>query len=169
MTRVISYQKALPFSTERLIEHYFDADAFDFIYQHLDLEAFKLEVLKADGRQHLRTVRITPALDLPWWTARALGAKRISYLETSSWDTNSATIQWSLLSSVLTEKIAINGEITLEPVDQSQSCLNFNAQISVSLFGVGSKVEAFIAEQLQNLQEMIYDLHIVYNIAQLRT
>jgi hypothetical protein len=139
-----------PFSVERYIEVYFDPGFIDYLRENLDVDEYRVELLETRGNKMARTLKVAPRLELPWIVAKALGSKRISYLETSLHHRGTRVIAWNVLTSVLPEKISVAGETVLEPTPNGGCSRSMKGEIAVRFRTVGPRVEEKIVESIKN-------------------
>lgn len=168
MTHLLHFYGELPFSSADFLKTTFNANTVSYLEQHMDAETYRLELLEASGPRWLRAVRVAPNVSLPWWAARALGATRISYLETTTHEVGTHTLEWNALSNVLTERVHMTGQIQLEAAPRGTCRYTLQGEVSVQFYGIGARLEEAIGESVTRTFELTHELLLIRHAAHQR-
>ncbi len=115
MPTSLEFSHDFPFSAARYVDIFFDTSFIEHLGENQEnLDEYKIELLERTENRSLRTIKVAPRIDLPRSIKIILRGRRISWLETTSHVKDSHTLQWSILTNVLTEKIEIGGTYVLE-------------------------------------------------------
>lgn len=96
-------------------------------------------VRQENGKRH-RDMDVTPKLDVPAAVAKLLGPK-LGYTERATYDEAQQTWTYKHLLNVLTEKILMGGEVTIEPLGDDRCTRVAKMSVEVKIFGVSGLVE----------------------------
>ena len=101
---------------------------------------------------HKRVLFSVPPLNVPSSIQKIVG-NRIGYTEHGTFDPIKKQYHFSLTPTVLTKKISIKGYYTAERVDDTHTKRTCFLETSVSIFGVGKKIEGVIAQSNADVQK----------------
>jgi hypothetical protein len=95
-----------------------------------------------------RTCRVVPGRQLPGWARAALGGE-LSFDETLSWVRGSRQLRLTVVPSVLSRRIHIDGSYELTPRDPDRIDRSFAGTVRADLALVGGRVEREIVRDLE--------------------
>ena len=101
---------------------------------------------------HKRVLFSVPPLNIPSRIQKVVG-NRIGYTEHGTFDPIKNQYHFSLTPTVLPNKISIKGYYTAQRVDEHHTKRTCFLETSVSIFGVGKKVEGIIAQSNVEVQK----------------
>jgi hypothetical protein len=163
----LDFSHEFPFSADRYVELFFDAGLVDYLRAELkDMHEYRVEILERTPTRYLRTLKVAPRIELPGKLGAILGRKkRIAWLETTSHAVGTPTLDWNILTSLLTEKIQIGGTYVLEDLGPNLCRRAVLGEINVRYMGVGHLVEDHIAGQMEKSFSMGREHMIAYDAA----
>lgn len=163
----LDFHHDFPFSADRYVDLFFDAGLVDYLRDQLtDMDEYRVEILERTDTRNLRTLKVAPRVELPRAIKAMLGRKRrVAWLETTSHEVGARTLNWNILTSVLTEKIKIGGTYILEDLGPAQCRRTVLGEIKVSYMGLGMMVEDHIAGQMEKSFSMGREHMIAYDAA----
>lgn len=128
-------------SEERFWELFLDPDfTRDMIVEGLDFARCEVGPLTDSGDTKLRPMQVTPKLVLPAAVAKVLGPK-LGYTEAGVWHPKEQRWRYDLKLSVLSDRIAIGGDVTTKPLGDNR-CLRISTHaVNIKVFGIGSIAE----------------------------
>lgn len=153
--------------TDVRIVHRFDCDETTFwdrvffdkefnrnmYLNHLQFENWQITEQVETETTISRTVAVTPKVgDLPG-AVKSLIGDNLSYREIGTFDKRTRHYQLTVVSSVLSDKLSVQGDTWVEPLSAHQCDRIFEAHVNVKMFGIGSIVE----------KRLIADLQLSYN------
>ena len=163
MSHAVDFSHEFPFHWKRYVELFFDPGLIGYLRIHLEMDEYRLEILERTAESNLRTLKVAPRLALPPLLRSLLRGKRIAYLETTSHLVGSKVLEWTVLASVLTEKIKIGGTYVLEDLGTERCRRTVLGEIQVDAYGVGGTIEERIAKSMFRGFDQGRDLMIVYD------
>lgn len=109
-----------------------------------DYQLLRDEPLPGGGR--IKEVRQVPKADIPGFLKKLVG-DGVSYVERGRFD--GATRHWNFTveTSAMADKVKIGGDFWCEPRGENRCERISEMTFEVKVFGIGGKVEEFIAEQ----------------------
>ena len=120
---------------------FFDPDwTKNLILEGLDFQTCDIDPVRQDGTKRLRDMRVTPKLVIPAAVAKMLGPK-LGYTEKGTYHETTQTWSYRMVLNVLTEKIRIGGDVTIEPLGDDRCTRISKMWVEVKIFGVGGMVE----------------------------
>jgi hypothetical protein len=150
VTRSFELSHEFPFSVDRYIDLFFDRAFVEYLSESLDnMDEYRLEILERTPSTNLRTVRVAPRVELPRAVRTLLRGKRIAWLETTSHRVGGRTLEWTILTSVLTEKVRIGGTYVLEGLGAERCRRTVLGEIQVRAYGLAGTIEERIARQME--------------------
>ena len=123
--------------------------------EHLDgLSCSEFSVLEeyTGAPKHKRVLFSVPPLNVPSRIQKIVG-NRIGYTEDGFFDPVRKEYHFTLTPTVFPNKISIKGYYTAESVDENHTKRTCFLETSVSIFGVGKKIEAIIAQSNIDIQK----------------
>ena len=123
--------------------------------EHLDgLSCSEFSIIEAysGAPAHKRVLFSVPPLNIPSSLQKIVG-NRIGYTEHGTFDPVKKQYHFSLVPTVLPNKISITGYYTAERVDDTRTKRTCFLETSVSIFGVGKKMEVVIAKSDEDVQK----------------
>ena len=102
--------------------------------------------------QYKRVLFSVPPLNIPSSIQKIVG-NRIGYTEHGTFDPIKKQYHFSLIPTVLPNKISITGYYTAHRVDENNTKRTCFLETSVSIFGVGKKIEGIIAQSNVDVQK----------------
>lgn len=107
----------------------------------------KYEVLKQEENDKtiVRSVRVTPKLDVPGPIAKMLG-DGFAYLEEGTWDRATKIWKWKNSPS---DKLSTEGTIRCEPVGEGKCRRVGDIRIEGKVFGLGGMLESTLEKNLR--------------------
>ena len=123
--------------------------------EHLDgLSCSEFSIIEAysGAPAHKRVLFSVPPLNIPSSLQKIVG-NRIGYTEHGTFDPVKKQYHFSLVPTVLPNKISITGYYTAERVDDTRTKRTCFLETSVSIFGVGKKMEVVIAKSNEDVQK----------------
>lgn len=110
------------------------------IIDGLGFKSCVVEPVKQDGTMRSREMAVTPKLELPAAVVKLVGDK-LGYTERATFDETRELWKYQMVLNVLTEKIRIGGEVTIEPLGADRCTRVSKMWVEVKIFGVGGLVE----------------------------
>ena len=123
--------------------------------EHLDgLSCSEFSIVEeySGAPAHKRVLFSVPPLNIPSSLQKIVG-NRIGYTEHGTFDPVKKQYHFSLVPTVLPNKISIKGYYTAERVDDMHTKRTCFLETSVSIFGVGKKMEGVIAQSNEDVQK----------------
>lgn len=96
--------------------------------------------VRQEGAKRHREMAVTPKLELPAAVLRLVGDK-LGYTERGTFDEAKQQWTYQLVLNVLTDKIRMGGEVTIEPLGSDRCTRVSKMWVEVKIFGVGGMVE----------------------------
>ena len=129
-------------TAERFWELFFDDDfTRSMIVGGLGFARCDIDPVQERGDKRMRTMRVTPKLDVPAAVAKLLGPA-LMYTEEGTWLVSKQLWTYTLRLSVLSDRIRMGGKLRLEPAKSEGKCLRVSELwCEVKLLGVGGMVE----------------------------
>jgi hypothetical protein len=93
-----------------------------------------------EGTVRRREMAVTPKLDIPAAVAKVLGPK-LGYTEKGAYEETKEQWTYKMVLNVLTEKILIGGEVTIEPLGDDRCTRVSKMWVEVKVFGIGGLIE----------------------------
>ncbi|MCA9709173.1 MAG: DUF2505 family protein [Myxococcales bacterium] len=122
-------------------EMFFDPEwTRTLIIDGLGFRTCDVQPVRQEGTTRLRDMSVTPKIDVPGPVARLLGDK-LGYTEKGKYDETAQRWTYQLVLNVLTEKIRMGGEVTLEPLGTERCTRVSKMWVDVKIFGLGGMVE----------------------------
>ncbi|MEM9455721.1 MAG: DUF2505 domain-containing protein [Myxococcota bacterium] len=122
-------------------ELFFDPEwTRSLIIDGLGFSTCEVKPVRQDGTTRHRDMTVTPKLDLPAAVVKLVGNK-LGYTEKGRYDETTQAWTYQLTLNVLTDKIRMGGEVTLEPLGSDRSTRVSKMWVEAKLFGVGGMVE----------------------------
>ena len=106
--------------------------------------------------QYKRILFSVPPLNVPSRIQKIVGS-RIGYTEHGTFDPIQQQYHFSLTPTVVPNKISITGYYTAERIDENNTKRTCFMETSVSIFGVGKKIEGIIAQSNVDVQKNTAD------------
>jgi Protein of unknown function (DUF2505) len=126
---------------ERHWELFFDPEwTRTLILEGLGFSTCVIQPVQQEGTLRRREMAVTPKIDVPAAVAKLLGDK-LGYTERASFDETKGRWTYQLLLNVLTDKIRMGGEMTLEPLGANRCTRVSKMWVEVKIFGIGGLVE----------------------------
>jgi hypothetical protein len=128
-------------SAERFWELFFD-EAFTraMIVDGLHFARCDIDPVQERGDKRMRTMRVTPKLDVPAAVSRLLGPA-LTYTEEGSYLVSKQLWTYTLRLSVLSDRIRMGGKLRIEPKGEARCLRISDLWCEVKIFGVGNMVE----------------------------
>jgi len=99
-----------------------------------------IDPVRQEGTLRRREMRVTPKLDIPAPVAKILGPK-LGYTEKGSYDETKQQWTYKMVLNVLTERILIGGEVSIEPLGADRCTRISKMWVEVKMLGVGGMIE----------------------------
>jgi len=143
------------------VEHAFDCDPdtlwltfFDEAFTKAQFASFgfpSFEIVsqKDEGDRVVRTMRVTPKLEVPGAVAKLLGSS-FAYTEEGTFDKAAKVWTWKTTTSVLPNKIHSHGTVRVLPAGAGKCIQKSEFEISVDVFGVGGAIESALEKNFTN-------------------
>lgn len=106
---------------------------------------------EANGRLK-RVVKVAPDREIPAPAARILGSNKIEYTETIEYSLGSGRVNWSTVSSVMTDKVDSRGTVSFSSIG-GQVVRTVEGDVTVRIPLVGGTVEKFIIADIEKSYE----------------
>ena len=106
----------------------------DFNRYLYDGLGFEYELLEWDPETGLRRAKIWPAQQMPKAVARVLG-DRFSYVEEGTFDAVARRYDFRVIPSAVTDRIRVQGTVTVEPVSEHQCERRVTLEIGADVLG----------------------------------
>jgi hypothetical protein len=128
-------------SVDRFWQLFWDADwTKTLIIEGLGFATCDIEPTVEAGGKKKRSMRVTPKLDIPAAVAKILGPK-LGYTENGQYDLATGLWSYDLVLSVLSERIRMGGQLTVEADGPDRCVRHSKLRCEVSMFGVGGLIE----------------------------
>ena len=114
----------------------------DFNRYLYDGLGFAYELLEWDQETGLRRAKISPSQQMPKAVARVLG-ERFSYVEEGTFDPVARRYDFRVITSAVTDRIRVQGTVTVEPVSEQQCERRVTLEIGANVLGLGRLIEAY--------------------------
>jgi hypothetical protein len=126
---------------ERHWKLFFDPEwTRELIVDGLGFMSCDVRPVRQEGTTRHREMAVTPKLVIPAAVAKLLGDK-LGYTERGSYDETKQKWTYQLVLNVLTEKIRMGGEVTIEPLGANRCTRVSKMWVEVKIFGVGGMIE----------------------------
>lgn len=114
----------------------------DFNRYLYDGLGFEYELLEWDRETGLRRAKIWPSQQMPKAVARVLG-DRFSYVEEGTFDAVARRYDFRVITSAVTDRIRVQGTVTVEPVSEHQCERRVTLEIGANVLGLGRLIESY--------------------------
>lgn len=126
---------------QRHWELFFDPEwTRTLIIDGLGFSTCDVRPVREQGDERHREMTVTPKLDVPAAVAKLLGPK-LGYTERGTFHVAKERWTYQLVLNVLSEKIRMGGEVTVEPLGNDRCTRISKMWVEVKIFGVGGMVE----------------------------
>jgi hypothetical protein len=126
---------------ERHWQLFFDPEwTRELIVDGLGFMSCDVRPVRQEGTIRHREMAVTPKLVIPAAVAKLLG-DRLGYTERGAYDETQQKWTYQLVLNVLTDKIRMGGEVTVEPLGADRCTRVSKMWVDVKLFGLGGMVE----------------------------
>ena len=127
---------------------YFNEECTRQQYDAVGVRAFDLLELSDDGETVVRSIKVTPARDLPGFIRKLTGAT-LTYTETSTYTRSSGVAKTVVTTHTLSKRIAMSGETRLEVVDDGHVKRIFTGTIDARIPLVGKRIERAVLDDME--------------------
>ncbi len=101
-----------------------------------------------DGTTRVKRTKVTSRKDLPGFMAKALGAKRLSYVLEERYPEGSRVMRWNVTPTVVADKVECSGTFEVRP--DGAGCERLvKGRIKVNIRFIGGKIEDAIGAELR--------------------
>ena len=136
---------------------FFDADYVQS--EHIKgLSCIEFQILEeySGPPRHTRTIFSIQPLNIPANIQKIVG-NRLGYTEKGVFYPEKGEYHFTLTPNVLAQKISMNGFYRIEPVDEHTTKRICVLECSVSIFGIGKKIEEVITQSNKQIQQKTAD------------
>lgn len=129
-------------------------DRSDFEQRLGEMTDTKREILetRTDDGVEITRIRSVARRELPAVMKRALGIDRFQYEQEQRLDRRADTLEWTVQTPFLTDRVTARGTVRLESTDAGCTRI-VEGEVHVQLPLVGKKMERKLAEKIRNSHE----------------
>lgn len=145
-------ESRFPVPAERLADYMLDAEIMQAVHQdELGYEEWEEVETREDGDRLLRTLDVTPRVDLPGFIRSALGNSS-GYREFQNWAPDRLSYRWRV-EFELSKSIQMGGDCVLEDDGEGGSVRRIHAECTVSVPIVGGKIAGYLRDETVRTQK----------------
>jgi hypothetical protein len=135
----------------------FESDDFrDRLSEKTGLSSKVLD-LRQEGDVEVRVIEFTSGTELPKLVAKALGAPRLSYIQTNRYNPSLSRLDWSVDIPKLGDRVRVAGSTIIHPHAQGSHRV-VNGEIEVKMRLVGGQIEKVVKNEFKKSMEKAVDL-----------
>lgn len=128
---------------------YFDAGLTEKLYrQKLGCTELHADNYTETDTQIIRSLRVTPVMDLPGPVTKLMGSDFRYRLE-ETFDKATQVLRWKRIPSTMADKLRFEGTIRAEPIGDSKIRRISETVIEAKIFGVGGLMESAFEKQMR--------------------
>ena len=135
----------------------FESDEYKERYHEETGDTLHLLERRVEGDIEVQRIRNEPKRELPGVVARALGAKKLCFVQENRLDLTQSRMEWTVKLDLLPDLVSVNGTTScLEDGDGTKRVIDGEIQVKVPL--VGGQIERLVVAEFEKSMRRAVDL-----------
>ena len=136
-------------------EEYFDKVQYnekfnDWLFVRIDYKSREIIETQDKGDRIERKVKLVPDRDIPAVAKKVIKVDQIEYIEDTTYVKGSNKITIQITPNIFPDKFSFKGELRLIPNGDKKCIREFEMELKLKVFGIGSILEKYIFEQIKS-------------------
>ncbi|MEN0068354.1 MAG: DUF2505 domain-containing protein [Myxococcota bacterium] len=135
----------------------FESEEFKQRYQEMTGDTLHLLERRFEGDVQIQRIRNEPNRELPTIVARALGAKKLCFVQENRYDMAKGRMEWTVTLDVLSDLVSVTGVTYCAPDDGGTKRV-IDGEIKVKVPLVGGQIERIVVAEFEKSMRRAVDL-----------
>ena len=133
-----------------------------WLYKQINYKSRECLEQRETDQEIYRKVKLIPDREVPASIKKVMGGKHLEYIEETTYYKDKQRMTISNTPNILNKKFFFKGELKLVPIGDNSIRREFEMEVKVKIFGLGTIIEKFLFEQIKKGYAKGADLTIQY-------